>query len=410
MNESTLCPLAWNHFSVNLDTSMRVCCNTHNGGVIFNEQGGPIRLAELTDLGSYYNTPYFRNMRRQMMNGERPEHCTNCFMTEDLGGRSLRQIYFDQYSNDPGFQRQLMFTKSDGTIIPRVTYLDFSLSNKCNLKCIMCSPSASTILRSDFEALNWNYDKEYYRMADEGWKDEEKILKTFELILPTLREMLFTGGEPLVAPLHIRLLERAVETGRAQHLVLRYHSNCTNIPPKLLTVWKEFKRIDFHASVEGVGEVNDYVRFGSDFSVVESNILKVAELPNARVEIHTCFQIPTLLRLPELHRWVAGLHPKIPKLPYHIWVNHPAWLEAYNLRDDLKVLVRERVAESVEQISKAAPSSWVNDQQAQVQSMLARMDSRKSDPNHWHEFKSRISELESLRKNSLKDLCPELFA
>lgn len=410
MNISTLCPLAWNHLSVNLDTSMRICCNTHNGGVIFNEEGGPIRLGEVSDLDSYYNAPYFRKIRQQMMNGERPGHCENCFVTEDLGGKSLRNIYLEHYLKDPGFRKQLMTTDADGTIIPRVSYLDFSLSNKCNLKCIMCSPSASTILRSDFEALNWEFDREYYRFADEGWKEEDKILRTFDLVLPSLAEMLFTGGEPLVAPLHLKLLERAVETGRAKHILLRYHSNCTNIPEKLLTIWKEFRQVDFHASVEGVGVVNDYVRYGSDFSVVESNILKVADLPNTNVEVHTCFQIPTLLRLPELHRWVAQLHPRIPKLPYHIWVNHPAWLEAYNLRDDLKSIVRKRVEESVDMIFKETPSQWVENQRGQVKSMLARMESRNSDPNQWHEFKRKISELESLRKNSLIKLCPELFS
>lgn len=409
MNINTLCPLAWNHLSVNLDTSMRICCNTHNGGVIFNETGGPIRLGELCDLESYYNSPSFLNIRRQMMNGERPEHCHNCFVTEDHGGKSLRKIYLDHFLKDPGFKEQLTSTDPEGRITPRVTYLDFSLSNKCNLKCIMCAPSASAILRSDFEALNWDYDRVYYRFADEGWKEEEKILRTFELVLPTLNEMLFTGGEPLVAPLHLKLLERAVETGRAKGILLRYHSNCTNIPSKLLDVWREFRRIDFHASVEGVGDVNDYVRFGSEFSVIEKNILKVADLTNTNVEIHTCFQIPTLLMLPDLHKWVSNLHPKIPRLPYHIWVNQPEWLEAYNLRDDLKVVVRKRVEESLEKIWKDHPTHWVGHQRNQVMSMLSRMDSQKSDPVLWHQFRHKISELESLRKNSLRDLCPELF-
>ncbi len=410
MNLTTLCPLAWNHFSVNLDTSMRICCNTHNGGNILHEDDSIIKLAELADLESYYNAVSFRNIRRQMLSGVRPEHCHNCFMNEDHGGRSLREIYLDRFLADPDFQKQLRETKEDGSISPHVTYLDFSLSNKCNLKCVMCGPSASSILRQDFEALGWGYDKNYYRNADEGWKDEAAILRTYELCLPTIKEMLFTGGEPLVAPLHIKLLERAVATGRAKHIVLRYHSNCTNIPDRLLEIWREFERIDMHASVEGVGELNDYIRFGSNFSTVEKNIIRVADIRNVVLEVHTCFQIPTILKLAEFHKWVYNLHPRIPQLPYHIWVNHPDWLEVYNLRDDLKIKARELIENSLANLKVEHHQHWVHDQVVHLRSLLNRMDSKKSDPGKWHEFKRKISELETLRGNSLKSHCPELFS
>lgn len=389
---------------------MRICCNTHNGGNIPDKDGNPIRLAELKSLETYFNVDSFKNIRRQMMNGERPEHCHNCFMVEDHGGRSLREIYLDRFISDQDFQKQLKSTKPDGTIDPRVTYLDFSLSNKCNLKCVMCAPSASTILSQDFDALKWDYDKEYYRNAEDGWKDEEAILRSYEACLPTLQEMLFTGGEPLISQLHMRILEKAIASGRSKNILLRYHSNCTNIPQRLLEVWKEFKVVDLHASVEGVGEMNNYIRYGSDFKTVETNIRRIAELPNTNVEVHTCFQIPTLLNLPSLHRWVEQLHPRIPTLPYHIWVNHPDWLEAYNLREDLKKLVRKRLEESLEKVPAGTHTEWVVNQKAHVSSLLNRMDSRNSDPAKWHEFKHRISELESLRNNSLKSLCPELFA
>jgi hypothetical protein len=207
----------------------------------------------------------------------------------------------------------------------------------------------------------------------------------------------------------MKILEKAIASGRSKEIVLRYHSNCTNIPNRLLDIWKEFGRIDLHASVEGVGEMNDYIRYGSNFKTIETNIRRIADLQNAAVEVHTCFQIPTLLNLPSLHKWVAQLHPRIPQLPYHIWVNHPDWLEAYNLRDDLKKLVRSRVEESIDSIVPDHLEGWFRNQQNHVRSLLNRMDSRQSDPQKWHEFRHRISELESLRKNSLKALTPELF-
>lgn len=409
MNLSTLCPLPWNHFSVNLDTSMRICCNTHNGGNINHPDGSPIRLYEIENLDQYYNSDHLKKIRTQMLSGQRPEHCLNCYTNEDLGGHSLRKIYLQRFFPDVEFRKQLIQTEEDGTIVPRVQYLDFSLSNKCNLKCVMCSPTASSILKSDFDSLSWEYDEQYFRFADTGWKDEARILRTFELCLPTIEEMLFTGGEPLVAPLHIRLLEKAVETGRAKSIVLRYHSNFTNIPSRLLDIWTEFRRVDLHASIEGVGELNDYIRFGSNFATVEKNIVTVADIKNVNIEIHTCFQIPTLFRLPELHKWVSGLHPRIPPLPYHIWVNHPDWLEAYNLRDDLKPIVIELVEESLGNLPQDHHQGFVTSQFAHLRSLLKRMESRPADPKKWHEFKHRVSELEQLRGNSLKRFCPELF-
>jgi sulfatase maturation enzyme AslB (radical SAM superfamily) len=410
--KKTGCPLAWNHFSVSLDTSMRICCNTHNGGRILNEKMERIPLSSLTTLDDYYNNSFYKELRLKMLNGERHQHCLNCFSVEDNGGQSLRQIYLNKYASDEKFRLQLSQTRSDGGIEPQVTFMDFSLGNKCNLKCIMCNPHASSNLKNDFNQLGWSFDEIFYQNTEEGWIDEDELLQKIKLCLPTVSEMLFTGGEPLISNLHFKILNSIISLGKSKDIVLRYHSNFTFLPQRLLDIWTEFRSVELHASIDGVGELNDYIRFGSDFKTIEQNIIRAANLSNIHVEVHTCFEITSILGLPDLYAWLSELHPRISPMPYHIWVSQPQWLDVSHLPLEVKAIARKRIENSLEKSINIADESkvnWIQEKTNQVMALLNRMDINRQDENLWHEFKSRISSLESLRGNNLKKITPELF-
>ena len=84
----TFCILPWVHLSTRPDGSMRVCCTAnassvgptndkeHGGmvGVLKDDMGRPNNL-NITDFESSWNSTYMRNVRQQMLNGEKPPSC-----------------------------------------------------------------------------------------------------------------------------------------------------------------------------------------------------------------------------------------------------------------------------------------------------------------------------------------------
>lgn len=397
---------------MNLDTTMRICCNTHNTGKILDNENKPILLKDVHSLEEYFNTDHYKKIRREMLSGSRPDLCKNCFEIEDNGGHSLRQVFLSRFYQETHFKSQLENTSEDGSIQPHVTYLDFALGNKCNLKCVMCNPTATTILKHDFDQMGWSYDKASVEKSEVRWSEEDIIMRSVLLCLPTVKEMLFTGGEPLLSNLHIRILRKIVEMGKDSEITLRYHSNMMYISDDLLKTWEGFKAVELHASIEGYGDLNDYIRYGSKFKTIESNIKRTADLANIHIEVHTCFQVPTVFGLPRLYEWLHDLHPRVPPLPYHIWVNYPDWFEISIMPENLKAFARQTLESSLAELVKKIPQTRMAQFQGkvhQVRSLLNRMDAQPSNPNQWHEFKRRISDLQNLRKNDLSSLQPELF-
>ena len=133
----TYCPLPWIHFSANTDSSMRVCCNTGNGGFIKKNTGEKWYLADVKDLKEYYNTEQLSKIRLDMINNVRPEICERCFHLEDQGANSVRQTMIKFYPFESVVPDNTNMTTGE-ILDPNVIYLDFSWGNKCNLKCKMC--------------------------------------------------------------------------------------------------------------------------------------------------------------------------------------------------------------------------------------------------------------------------------
>ena len=86
----TFCALPWMHLSTRPDGNMRVCCTAnassvgatndkkHGGqvGVLKTESGKPANLNN-SNLMEAWNNDYMKNVRLQMLNGDKPPACLN---------------------------------------------------------------------------------------------------------------------------------------------------------------------------------------------------------------------------------------------------------------------------------------------------------------------------------------------
>ena len=130
----TFCILPWMHLATTSTGNLRVCCNSVPGkNLIAKEDGTPYKLNK-DSLEEAWNSEVYKTIRKQMLDGERPEMCTRCFREEDAGIHSARQAWNEKWKKDIKYTVNAPFS---------IKYVDLRLGNLCNLKCRMCNPYSS---------------------------------------------------------------------------------------------------------------------------------------------------------------------------------------------------------------------------------------------------------------------------
>jgi organic radical activating enzyme len=120
--------------------------------------------------------------------------------------------------------------------------------------------------------------------------------------LDTVKSIYLAGGEPLLEENNVKLLNYLIENNLTPEL--NYNTNLTTITFKNINyfeLWKHFPKIELTVSVDGYKEVNDYIRFGSSYDKLISNIRTIKEnVPHARIVINTVASNMSMHSLPEL--------------------------------------------------------------------------------------------------------------
>lgn len=375
----TFCVLPWIHLSTRPNGHMRVCCTANASsagstndkqwggevGILKNDGGAPANLNH-TDLLTGWNNEYMKSIRRGMLRGDVPPSCSKCFKEEAAGHRSKRNWETDYWSKRIDVPQLLQETAADGSVPPKLYYLDLRLGTKCNLRCIMCSPHDSSQWVSDWnqlhpqienpslrETMEWP-NKGKVNGASYDWhQNNEPFWKQIYEQIPHMRQLYFAGGESTIIEAHYQLLEECIRRGEAHHIELRYNSNGVELPERLFQLWEKFQRVRFHISIDSVGGMNEYIRFPSRWGHIEQQMHRLdATDDRVEVTIACAVQVLNILYLPDLIRWkLAQGFRKINAWPmgaglvnFH-FVYHPAHLNVKVLPPQLKRLVNQKYEE-----------------------------------------------------------------
>lgn len=376
----TFCILPWIHLSTRPDGSMRVCCTAnassvgptadkeHGGmvGVLKNDEGKPNNL-NVTDFQSAWNSTYMRNVRKQMLNGEVPPSCAKCFKEEAAGHNSKRMWETDYWSKQFSIDELVAETEEDGSVPPRLRYIDLRFGTKCQLACVMCSPHDSSGWIKDHAAIHpkiknkelsdsfqWR-DKGSINGSSYNWhKNNPVFWEQFNDQIPNMAQLYFAGGESLIIDEHYTILEEAIRSGHAKNLELRYNSNGVEWRNDLFDLWKEFKLVRFHYSVDDIGARNEYIRYPSRWERTEEvfHILDEETSDNVEVTVACAVQALNVYYIPDFLKWkLTQNFRKINMWPfgagginYH-FVYHPAHLNVKVLPQWFKEETRRKYEE-----------------------------------------------------------------
>lgn len=288
---NSICPMPWKQVHITTRGEVYPCC------LWTGQPMGSIRKAP---LGFIWNRLEFRNLRREFLQGSKPEGCKKCWLAEETGMRSPRWYACRKY---------LDFSKSIGKDEQEdsIECWDIRFSNTCNLACRMCGPESSTRWYEDATKLYGSSWVDSVKRLVNQKKDSERLLDTLLDSLEKTSEIYFVGGEPLIMPEHYKVLETIIERNLSG-IYLRYNSNLTTLGPedRVLNLWKQLielgNKVEVGASIDGTGELAEYVRYGCKWKVVESNLKKLqdAQIP---VKIMPTVSVLNVYWMPEFLDW-----------------------------------------------------------------------------------------------------------
>jgi len=391
----TFCVLPFMHMAATPAGSFRVCCNSNpKNNKIMKTPDKEYKFFR-DGVEEVWNSPDYKRIRKQFIDGERPETCQRCFREEDSGSSTSPRIA----ANKHWMRDDIQIAEE----IPLdIRYVDIRLGNLCNLKCRMCNPWSSSMWVKDWNSvvgtaeLQPNVpltDEEVDFMDFMGvWPDRKGTAKNFQTIAHTVEEIYLTGGEPTLAKSQYDLLDYCIQNELAGGIKLKYNTNLTNVPDKMLEYWTHFKGVQLSASIDAVGERDRYIRYPSSWEKIEEHFDKLKGLNNIDLQVHSTVQILNVCALHELIEWVKSKDVNQSQIHYNI-LNHPECMNIRALPKELKQLAEQNLSVyEDDRINNVIKYMWAEDWHVK----------------RWQEFLVYNKKIDSLQNMSLLDACPEL--
>ena len=283
-NSCTFCMHPFTGLATREDGAIKVCCRSL-----------PIANIKDMSLEEAWNSDKMKDVRRQVLNDERPDVCEPCFDLEDQGVQSLRQRHITDSSPESRinlYPDALDKLNNDYSMPFELPTIEIKVNNLCNLKCRMCNPLDSTQWK-DWNSIVDHYKKEENYLVDAVeslgltkapyvgiFEDKAHFWDNLEKLLPYFRRVEFAGGEPLMDPVHYKILDLLSKNG--DNIEIKYATNGTKLGIKggrtVHDYWPKFKSVAVNVSIDGLHDTYEYIRGNGKFSDVEYNIKEMKKI------------------------------------------------------------------------------------------------------------------------------------
>jgi radical SAM protein with 4Fe4S-binding SPASM domain len=328
LNDSKVfCMFPWLHLNVTPKGDIYPCCSNNYTASFGNTKTETLEQA--------FNNDKMKQLRLNMLNDEPNNICEFCYKHENSGPYSFRNYskeHFGKY-----FDEIVPTTKLDGTVEEfKMRYYDIRFSNICNFKCRTCGSEFSSQWAAEQKANN---DPNHYIVIHADDNKGDLLTEVLDHV-EHIDLAYFAGGEPLITEEHYIILEEMIRKGRTD-TVLRYNTNASNIKYKkhdILELWKHFKRVELSCSIDHYGERAEWLRHGTDWGKVESNLITFRQLDYVHFQINTVFSIFNYSTIGEFYNYLMSKNIVCPDDWHHslyLAIN-PSYYSAQNLPRHLK--------------------------------------------------------------------------
>jgi len=275
----TLCMAPWTHTYLSPQTERRLCCASREPAQSFEQyidiSGGTGQYNPVT-LEAHWNSEHMRSVRRRMMAGETLPECDVC--NSKLLNTDVYRSYFNRLFGHK-YQTAMDNTLEDGSTTLKPVSWDYRFSNLCNFKCRMCGDMLSSAWESEQRTHNMidytnsknNWMRPEVREQISQFQDTQIEAEFAQAVEEhRVEEIYWVGGEPLMYEQHWRYMKRIIELGDGQRVYARYNTNLSRVDYGGVNLYRDvlahLRDWQICASIDGTGEIGEYIRTGLSYS------------------------------------------------------------------------------------------------------------------------------------------------
>ena len=306
------CDKPFNHNYIHTNGKFRLCCTTIQD--IYTDNNYNLFNAGKHSVNDYWNSNRMKEIRKNMIAGKQTRDCSRCYQQEKNNFQSLRST--------KGMENFIKNTEADGTYTKPASTMQIQMGNICNLKCKMCSQMYShmnglellEIGKEDPDWLHWvkqqganvnNWTNEL-GIKQEWYKNKEFKLKMFEHISQNIVSLNVIGGEPTLIPEFYEMFEYCERQNTLGNKSVTLVTNLTNTNPKMTKWLPKLKSWRVWASVDGVAERTEYIRYPSQWKIILKNLdfyKNLAKESNGGITLSPAVQLLNVDQLDNIIKW-----------------------------------------------------------------------------------------------------------
>ena len=263
------CNALKNHLCISVDGNFLPCCR-------YSKHDQKFHVNDYT-FNEYRNTDFYNNIISNMEDGW-DEGCLKCKKEEDMDNKSSMRERMNKDFNGEHIQ-----------------FVEFSVSNQCNITCRMCGPKFS----SKWAEL---------QKVEIPKQDFNKVIDSIDF--SHVKRVKYLGGEPFITK-EFKMLVDKLSTLKG--IVLQVNTNCTLFPSKYIEKLKKLDWLSIALSIDGIGKVDEYVRQGTVWDTKLKVINQWADFEKShkrcKILIHTVVQahnihdMKNVKAFAEKHNW-----------------------------------------------------------------------------------------------------------
>lgn len=264
------CAAPWRGLHINPRGDIKTCC-----------AGDPNMLGNLNTqtIEEVLHGPILQEIRQTIRSGQLHEkYCYNCIQAERYG-RSER----DWHNRlNPDFDATGLSNTDHYPVL-----IDIRWNTTCNLSCNYCAEACSSQWAAIKGVPVKSGTRPYY----------EQVCDYLEQHQDSIKEVALVGGEPLLLPENVRLLD-VVPKNCTLTLITNGSVDLTN--NKVFHKLAQRRRVGWSISFDNTDEQFEYVRYGGSWKLLISNIQQIQTLMHTQGHwggIHAVYNLYNSTRL-----------------------------------------------------------------------------------------------------------------
>ena len=319
----TFCMAPWTHTYLSPQTERRMCCASREPAQSFKQYidtGNDAKEYKPLTLKEHWNSDHMRSVRLRMMAGEELSECEVC--DHKLLNTNVYRSYWNQlfkHKVDEAFDST---DETGATTMPTISF-DYRFNNLCNFKCRMCGDMLSSSWEAESRKHNtWSKESQPWmasplREQITKFQDTQVVQEFVEAVeTKTIKEIYWCGGEPLMWDMHWKAMQRIIELGFAKEVYVRYNTNLSRTSfkgIKLFDLLPKFQDWQICSSLDGTGEVGEYIRDGLNYEQWLKNFKEGLAVAKTSREMRLDYTItmPGLLELKNMFDLSRELNTEI---------------------------------------------------------------------------------------------------